>query len=302
MKTSYLKFIASLVLFGSNGIIAARITLPSDAIVLLRALIGSLALAVVFAATRKRCTRTRSRRDALYLAGSGAAMGASWIFLYEAYRLVGVGISSLAYYCAPVLVMAFSPLLFKERLTSTRIFGFCVVLVGALLVNAQALDGGESTTGMLCGWMSAVMHAAMVVFSKKADQVDGVESSMAQLAVSFLLVLAFMACRGELPFQVLPEEWGWVLVLGLVNTGLGCYLYFSSFGSLSAQTVAVLGYLEPLSAVVLASLVLQEALAPAQMVGAAFILGGAVFSETMRRPRGYGARPSPTRRKPPRPG
>lgn len=280
MKCSYLKFIVSLILFGSNGIIAARITLPSDAIVLLRTFIGSALLIAVFVVSHRPLASLRSRRDVLFLAASGAAMGASWIFLYEAYRLVGVGVSSLAYYCAPVMVMALSPLLFKERLTVPKIVGFGVVLAGAVLVNAQMLDGGGSAWGMFCGWMSAVMHAAMVVFSKKADRLDGVVSSALQLVVSFLLVLAFMACRGDLGFHVLPEEWGWIVALGLVNTGLGCYLYFSSFGELSTQTVAVLGYLEPLSAVLLAALVLHEALSPSQILGAALILGGALFAES----------------------
>ena len=58
-------------------------------------------------------------------------MGLSWLFLYEAYRLVGVGISSLAYYCAPIMVMVLSPLIFKEKLTIPIIGSFIVVFIGA---------------------------------------------------------------------------------------------------------------------------------------------------------------------------
>ncbi|CAK7035339.1 MAG: hypothetical protein PEGG_01483 [Paraeggerthella hongkongensis] len=306
MKSSYVKLIASLILFGSNGIIAAHITLPSDAIVLLRTLIGSALMVCVLIAARRLPACLPKGADLVYLAASGAAMGASWIFLYEAYRLVGVGISSLAYYCAPIMVMILSPFLFKERLTFSNVVGFCTVLVGAVLVNAQTLDGGGSAWGMFCGWMSAIMHAAMVIFSKKADRVDGVASSALQLVTSFFLVLLFMAWKGDLGFRIAPDEWGWILTLGLINTGLGCYLYFSSFGGVSAQTVAVLGYLEPLSAVILAAALLHESLAPIQVVGGALILGGALFSESFARAR-LKSRPSITRaapalRKPPRQG
>ena len=46
---------------------------------------------------------------------SGVALGASWIFLYEAYVEIGVSLASLAYYCGPVIVMVFSPILFREK-------------------------------------------------------------------------------------------------------------------------------------------------------------------------------------------
>lgn len=70
-----------------------------------------------------------------------------------------------------------------------------------------------------------------------------------------------------------------ILILGLFNTGVGCYLYFSSIGNLAVQTVAIVGYLELLSAVLFSVAILNETLYPLQWVGAALILGGAVFAE-----------------------
>ena len=288
MKRNYLIFIASLVLFGSNGIVAERISLESHQVVMLRTFIGTAFLAAPLIARRRTPAVLRDRRSLALLTASGLSMGASWLFLYEAYRTVGVGISSLAYYCAPVIVMALSPWLFGERLAPAKIAGFCTVLAGALLINLQADGGAESAWGLFCGWMSALAHAAMVVFSKKADQVDGVESSAVQLAASFLLAAAFTACQDDCAFRVAADEWPWALMLGVVNTGLGCYGYFSSLGGLPAQTVAVLGYLEPLSAVVLAALLVHETMGPAQMLGAVLSVGGALASELTarrRRPR-----------------
>ena len=48
---------------------------------------------------------------------------------------------------------------------------------------------------------------------------------------------------------------------------------------LPVQTVAVCGYLEPLSAVIFSALLLHEQLTEAQIVGAALIIGGALFAE-----------------------
>lgn len=49
------------------------------------------------------------------------------------------------------------------------------------------------------------------------------------------------------------------------------------------QTVAVLGYIEPLSAVILSVLVLKEQMLPQQVLGPVLILGGAVFGEVFFR-------------------
>jgi drug/metabolite transporter (DMT)-like permease len=70
-----------------------------------------------------------------------------------------------------------------------------------------------------------------------------------------------------------------VLLLGLVNTGVGCYLYFSAISRLQVQTVAVCGYLEPLAAVVLSAILLGEGMGLMQILGTVLILGGAMFAE-----------------------
>ena len=270
------KFISSLILFGSNGVLAVHIALPSAPIVFLRTLIGSTFLGLLLLIGRKS-PKLGSARDTLFVTLSGIAMGLSWIFLYEAYRIVGVGISSIQYYCAPVIVMALTPVLFHERLTSRIVVSFSIVLAGALLINGSVDTEGVLGWGMFCGWMSALCHAAMVIFSKKADKVDGLASSFAQLADSFLVVAVFLIITGGLPFDVETSSWPWIIALGVVNTGLGCYLYFSSFEGLSAQSVAVLGYLEPLSAVACSALFLGEAMSAIQLVGSALIIAGAAL-------------------------
>jgi len=76
-----------------------------------------------------------------------------------------------------------------------------------------------------------------------------------------------------------PVNWIPILILGIINTGIGCYFYFSSIGNLSVQTVAICGYVEPLSAVVFSMLFLHERMTGHQVIGAILILGGAAFGE-----------------------
>ena len=128
---------------------------------------------------------------------------------------------------------------------------------------------------------SDLLYAAMVVFSKRASDVGGVEAATIQIVASFAAVAVYSVATGQLPAvsALVSADLPAVLTLGLVNTGLGCYLYFSAMGDLPVQRVAVFGYLEPLSAVVLSAIVLGEAMGPVRILGAALIIGGAASCE-----------------------
>lgn len=304
MGKSYTAYLSSLLLFGSNGILAALVSLPSLSIVVVRTFLGALFLGVLFAGAT--ALRRRNEADSrapqsprtiaslTLFAASGAALGASWIVLFEAYRLVGVGTASLLYYCGPVIVMGITPLVFKERLSAWKLYGFAAVVTGAVLISLQALDGGQNPSGILLGGMAACFYAAMIVFTKKAALLDpdasgqGLRNSFIQLFAGFLVSAGYCATTqgpAALIPAVPPSDIAPLLMLGLANTGMGCLLYFWSIGRLPVQTVAVCGYLEPLSAVVLATLLLGEPMGAAQVLGAVLIIGGAAFCELSGRMR-----------------
>lgn len=280
-RKSYFKYFTALLLFGSNGIVASRIALDSYEIVLLRTLLGSALLIALFFLGRRKLTFCKHPIQFLFLCISGIAMGTSWMFLYEAYDRIGVSIASLLYYCGPVIVMALSPILFREKLTRIKLISFASVLFGILLVNANVSTGGRNLFGILCGIMSAFMYAFMVIFNKKAKKITGLENSMLQLFISFLTAAVFIGVKQGYAIQFEASSLLPILILGFVNTGLGCYFYFSSIGDLPVQTVAICGYLEPLSAVVFSMIFLQETMGPVQIVGAVLIIGGAIFSDLL---------------------
>jgi len=279
MNFDFFKYILALLIFGSNGIVASFIALTSYEIVFFRTMIGALFLILLFFGIRKKPQFPAYRKEALYVVISGVAMGICWMFLYEAYAQVGVSIASLAYYCGPVLVMIAAPIIFREKLHLSIIAGFAAVLLGMLFVNGGSLFTGGMSFGLFCGIMSAVMYAVMLIFNKKAVHITGLENPMIQLTSSFVTVAVFTLAYQGLSFQIPAGSILPLLFLGVVNTGFGCYLYFSAIGKLSVQTVAIVGYLEPLSALVFSAVILSEHLGFIQVIGAVLILGGAMFGE-----------------------
>lgn len=282
MRRSYFKYIFALLLFGSNGIVASLIDLSSYEIVMLRSMIGSILLMAIFMISKTKPVFLTHKRQFVNLIISGAAMGMSWMFLYEAYDQVGVSIATLCNYCGPVIIMILSPLVFNERLTKAKVIGFAAVLLGIVLVNGRLAGDSSNAWGLFCGAMSAITYTALVIFNKKAKPITGLENSMFQLFFAFFTVAVFVGVKQGFAIDIQKADIVPILMLGLVNTGIGCYFYFSAMVQLPVQTVSICGYLEPLSAVVFSMVFLNEAMTALQIIGGILIIGGAILGETAK--------------------
>lgn len=284
MRKAYLQYFAALLLFGMNGLLVSAIQLPSCEIVFLRTLLGSGVLFCLVAALRPA---RLTRRDGLFVVGSGIAMGASWTVQYEAFQLIGVGISSLVYCLGPVLIVALAPRLLGERPSVAHKVGLAIVLLGVALVNGQALGSGASAAGIVCALATVAAYVAMVLLIKRANDTCGMRGPAVQMAAacafSFAASFVFQAAGLEWLAVPVASDMAPLLVLGLVNGGICCYWYFDSISKLPAQSVAVCDYLEPLSALAFSSVVLGETLGEWQIVGAVLVFLGAVGSELSHR-------------------
>ena len=281
MKTAFLKYIASLLLFASNGLVASFISMSSGDIVYLRTVLGTAALALLFAATRRRLTFHRHLRDCAFIVLSGIATAAEWLLLFEAYDRVGVGVGMILNYCGPAIVVAFSPLVFKERVTAPLVAGLFAALVGMVCISGGALSRGADAVGVMCAALSAFLYAAMVIFNKMSEKVTGMENSLVQMFSILAVLIVYTAARGRLSasWAVPHGEWLPMLWLGVVNTGGACWLYFSSIGFIPAQSVSICGYLEPLSAALMAAAFLGERMGAVQIFGAVLIVLGTLWGE-----------------------
>lgn len=272
-------FIASMVIFGTNGLIVANISLGSAEIVLMRTFLGSLFLLAVVLVKRS-FSFADLKADLVPATIGGAALGLNWVLLFSAYRSAGVGLSTLTYYCGPIIVLALSPVLFKEKLTWNKLLAIAAVAVGMFCITGDIEPGSDVQTGLLCGGGAALLYASLIVANKRVKRLSGLNCAMYELIVAFFVVLIYLiASNAKLPVIPAAEDIVWVLVIGLVNTGLAYYLYFSSLQKLPGQTVALVCYIDPLTALLVSIAFLGEKLLAVQIVGAVLILGGACLGE-----------------------
>lgn len=280
MKNAYIKFILAAVIFGTNGIIASHIPLSSYEIVLTRTVLGGFFLLIPATARREwGSLRRASRTSLVWLVLSGLFLSGNWLFLYEAYQHIGVSLATLMCYCGPILIMILSYFVFHEPFTVPKVSAMVIVTVGILCINGADVQAHGLSWGLVCGFLSAICFALLVIAMKKVSGIGGILSPACQLLVASLVVAAVTLSMPTAPISLDMTHIACMVCLGIVNTGLGYYLYFSGVQRLSAQSVSICGYMEPLTALALSAILLGESLTLLQWIGATCILGGVALSE-----------------------
>lgn len=286
MKTTYkkaeMKLVSSMLIFGTIGIFVRYLPFSSAFIALVRGMIGTLFLWFVLCFSGKKPDWQAIRRNLLLLILSGGAIGVNWILLFESYRYTTVSTATLCYYMAPVIVIVLSPVLLKERITRKKLICVLASLAGMILISGIFHETGQenSVRGVICGLGAAVFYAAVVLINKFLRNISGIEATMMQLFFGSVLLLPYVLITEDvsaLSFPVLGVML--LMIVGVVHTGVGYWLYFSSLQEVKAQTVAIFSYLDPAVAILLSSVFLKEHMGIWGAAGTVLILGSALVSE-----------------------
>ncbi len=283
-KKSLAMILIAMAIWGSVGIFRRFIPVSSSILACCRGIIGTLFLILFVKVQRKKLFFPLSRRQILLLILSGAVMGINWILLFEAYNYTSVATATLCYYMAPTIVVLLSPVLFREKITLRK--GLCalIAVIGMVFVSGVIENGMPELSelkGILFGLGAAVLYACVVIINKKLPGIDPFEKTVIQLGASALALVPYILLTGErIPTGLSLSAVMMLLVVGLVHTGIAYAMYFGSVDGLQAQTVAILSYLDPITALILSALVLHEKMTVFGIIGAVLIIGAALVSET----------------------
>lgn len=286
MKSARLQFIIAMSIVGSIGIFVRLVPFPSSQIALVRGCIGALSILTYALLTKKDLSPARIKADILILLLSGAALGINWILLFQAYRYTTIANAIICYYTAPVIVVALSPFLLKEKLNQTTIGCIFASLIGIVFITGLGNISANHLAGLLYGLGGACFFAAVVILNKHIRHVNGIERSIVQLTVSALAIIPYITLTTTIDttFLTLPNITV-LLIVGVIHTGLVYLMFFSALEYLPGQTIAILSYIEPVVAILLSALLLKEPFNIEQFIGSILIIGSAIVSERKSNPR-----------------
>ena len=271
----------SMVIFGTIGLFVKKIPLGSAQIALFRALCAMLLVGSFLILRKKTMPMSTLKKPLLPLALSGIAMGFNWILLFESYKYTTVTKATLSYYFAPVLVTLASALIFKEKLGLRKILCFVAATLGLVIITCTGSGAGSNDLfGIALGLAAATLYASVVLLNKHIGQVDGLSRTLAQFVAAALVLLPYVMFTEGFDLGHLDAgQWGLLLTLGIVHTGIAYCMYFSAIKLLPGQKAAILSYIDPLVAVVLSLVVLHEAMPLWQVLsGCGLILGGTLLN------------------------
>lgn len=280
---SRMMLIISMTIFGTIGILRRFIPLSSAVVALVRAVVGTLFLLLMFLLKRRKPDVGAIRKNLPLLLVSGLAIGINWILLFESYNYTSVATATLCYYLAPILVILAAPAVLKEKLTAKKAVCAAAALAGMVLVSGlpeSGFGGISEMRGILFGLGAAVLYASVILMNKRISGIDPYDKTLCQLAVSAMTLLPYVLLTenvGAIALDVLTVAL--LLVAGIVHTGIAYSLYFGSMPGLNAQTIALFSYIDPILAIVLSTVLLREPMTLSAAIGAVMILCAAFFSE-----------------------
>ena len=278
-----ISLIVSMLIFGTIGVFRRYIPLSSTLIALVRGLIGTLFLLCVLKIKKQKISYKAFAKNSIYLILSGIFIGFNWILLFEAYNNTSVSIATLCYYMAPVVVIVLSPIFLKEKNGIKEWLSVIASVVGMIFISG-VLNGSENGSfnpkGILFGLSAAVLYALVVLCNKKMTDISPYDKTIFQLALATIVLVPYTLFTESVSVNSVDMKTLILLLfVGVVHTGFTYYLYFGSMLNLSAQSIALYSYIDPICAIILSALFLKENFGINELIGTFLILGSTIIRE-----------------------
>lgn len=274
-----LKLIFSMIVVGSIGLFVHFINLPSSTIAMFRAIIGAVFIYCWINFSEIKFDWEGIKKNSGWLLISGFAMGFNWIFLFEAYKWTSVSIATLCYYMAPVMIIVLSPWIFKEKLSKYQIILTLVAVMGVVLISGGAFGTG-SQKGIIYGLIAASLYATIMIVNKLIKNLDVMVKTFLQLSIAAVVMLFYVnQSTGLASIDLNWQSALLILIIGCLHTGFVYVWLFSAFDHLPSQTASLLTYIDPVTAIILSYVFLQQSMTLLQIVGMILILGSTFFNE-----------------------
>lgn len=277
----YGEIIAAGILWSFAGIFAKMINgMPAQSIIFYRVTFAFVILFIFLLISgnlKNVGLKDKKKYLLLFSILQAITMVAYFISILEA----SVSVAVLLLYTAPVYVTVFSPFILKEKLTRKGLIALILSIAGIVLIVGPAkLELSGLSIGIIAGIISGITFGFEVMTSK---YISKTYSGYSQAFWSFVIAMIMLLPFGIVPIDVVSGNLTGLLMLAIFPTILAVSLYFNGLKKVSAANASILGLLEPLSAVILAVLFLNEKLSIPEIAGGTLILVSAALVTKKKR-------------------
>lgn len=234
--------------------------------------IAAVMLAVMMLVQRRSFALTR--RELLTLIPLGILMGTSSATLYISFNHMDVGIASTLLFVYPVMVAVIMAALFREKVTAATVISILLSLAGISLLNESGDGSPLSVLGVTLVMLSSLSYAIYIVVVNKSHlRLSSVKLTFYVLLFGLIPILGVtFATGGTLQMLVTPRQWIYATQLALMPTVLSLVLMVVAVHDIGSTPTAILGAIEPITAVAIGVVCFGEASTPRLAAGIVLIL------------------------------
>lgn len=209
-------------------------------------------------------------------------VGAFFVLIYVAAQLLPTSVASTVMATSPVVMMLFAWLLLAAPPRSRHLTGAAIGIAGVVLMLFAGTVAAD-WRGVLASIAAMTMSSLGYVLTKKwSADVDVLSLTSWQLVAGGVVLLPVaVAVEGTPPALDGPAVLGFLYV-AVVATALAFAAWFSGLRRLDAGTVGLVGLLNPVTGVLLGTVIAGEVLSPRQLAGLALVLTGIVLGRPVR--------------------
>ena len=251
---------------------ALQAGVPVNSVVFYRFAISALLVGLVLLARRE--SFRIAKRQLPVIAGFALLYAATSFLLTQSYLYIPSGLATTLHFLYPVLVTILMVVLFKERLSVPVAVATLLALGGIYLLSGS--NGSEvNPTGMALALTTVLTYASYIVGLNRSSigRIDSLKLTFYILSTGSLFFLVNLLVRGEGLTPIPSWKSGIDLfMLALVPTLISNLTLILAVKHIGSTTTAVLGCMEPLTAVVMGILFLGESCRPIQALGIGIIL------------------------------
>ncbi|MCM1532642.1 MAG: DMT family transporter [Bacteroides sp.] len=215
------------------------------------------------------------RSDVFPLACMGLLLALSSVSLFYSYRYMDAGIASTLLFVYPVLVAVGMAAFFKEKMGAATVFSILMTVFGVSLLCRSSDGSSLSLTGILLVMVSSVTYAVYIVSVnriRRFKEMPTIVMSFYMLSFSTVFLFLLVGCGTRL--QVVPHwyQWGYLICLALLPTVVSFLATTQAIHYIGPTPTAILGALEPVTAVCFGVLLFNETMTVRIFLGIVLII------------------------------
>jgi len=185
---------------------------------------------------------------------------------FYAFKHTTIANAVLTHYTAPVIVAFLAHFFLKERLTIKIFIAIVTASIGLLTMFKGLSFEGNHATGIIAGTFSGFAYAVIVILLRiHSREFNPLVLNFLSNSVIAIMLAPFIR---EFPVNAL---WSFIF-MGIVHSTIAPVLYFKGLKIITANRTAILGYLEPVSAILLSIVFFNELPGKGSIIGGLLII------------------------------